>query len=425
MKKKTISILLGTMLVLSACGSTATNDGASGTADSSALESTNEETESGSADSEVDSEPSETEGETDVEAKSEDGGDEEIAEDESSEKEIPYVTTAEMSNDLFAITMPDDLEGLYEGIVTDDTIEIYDKESVDAGFGGFIFGIQAIPYDSGAMGGMTVKIGELSNENAEIYDVVKFYPTEVQWDFDAETPPENYEKIEAAVDNILENNITGVGGFTYNKDAGTKGEDLYNNVLAKYVKAANENWEADQFEQADMSPEFYYSSNTAGKDMLSNIGYSYFDLNKDGVDELFLGTMEEEDSEFKGVVYDVYTITNHEPTHVISGTARNRYFCDDNFLYNEYSSSAFDYGLDAYNLESSTNDLIYQFGYKYDENKDAENPWFVSYDGEEFEPTDEANYTESTESATTGFIRFDYTPLADNEDAVAAAELDN
>ena len=323
-------------------------------------------------------------------------------------------TVNEYSNDLLKIQIPDDIADLVKVDVEDDKISVYDRESADAGFGGLVFTVWARPVDSGMGGGPYVKIGELSNENADIYEVVKGYATEIQWDYNLADMPANFAKIYDSAEGII-NGMTGNNGYTFIPGAGTKGEDLYNSVLSKYVTAKNKNWDASRYEAELMSSEFY---NTP----LEAIGYAYLDVNLDGIDELFVGEFGEDD--LKGVVYDIYTMVKGKPAHVISGSARNRFYAhSDGLIVNEWSGGAALSGFDVYNLEADSIELVYQWGYKYDGYEDEDKPWFKSYDGNEYESVTEEDAKEAYMIGDK-YVRFDYKRLSDNTDAIAAAQYE-
>ncbi|MBP5413670.1 MAG: hypothetical protein ILN61_00260, partial [Lachnospiraceae bacterium] len=323
-------------------------------------------------------------------------------------------TVNEYSNDLLKIQIPDDIADLVKVDVEDDKISVYDRESADAGFGGLVFIVWARPVDSGMGGGPYVKIGELSNENADIYEVVKGYATEIQWDYNLADMPANFAKIYDSAEGII-NGMTGNNGYTFIPGAGTKGEDLYNSVLSKYVTAKNKNWDASRYEAELMSSEFY---NTP----LEAIGYAYLDVNLDGIDELFVGEFGEDD--LKGVVYDIYTMVKGKPAHVISGSARNRFYAhSDGLIVNEWSGGAALSGFDVYNLEADSIELVYQWGYKYDGYEDEDKPWFKSYDGNEYESVSEEDAKEAYMIGDK-YVRFDYKRLSDNSDAIAAAQYE-
>ena len=322
------------------------------------------------------------------------------------------------SNKYFEITVPESIMDLAEIEVEDDVINVYDKESKDAGFGGHILTLWAVPVPKEYAGGPYRKIGELSKGD-DTCDMIRGEATEIQWDYNLEDMPENFKKVNDSVDDII-SSIKGANGYEYADGAGTKGADLYPSVLAKYVTAVNEEWDANKYEEEGMSAQFFEVTQYADGDKLAAIGFAYQDINCDGVDELFVGEFGDDD--WKGIIYDVYTIVDGKPAHVISGTARDRYFnYDNNFLVNEWSSGADSSGIDVYALMSNDTELVYQFGYKYDGYEDEKNPWFSTYDAKEYEKIDEDTYNSSTSRITDAYVRFDYTPLSENEDALSLA----
>ena len=161
------------------------------------------------------------------------------------------------------------------------------------------------------------------------------FATELQWDMEeSEEMPEDFAKLSGIGYEVAEN-ITGVNGATYVYGAGTSGEDLYGDIVDLYKKAIDEGWDASKYEENNMSPEFYNLSLEGA----NNIGFAYYDTDKDGIDELFVGTIK--DDELNGAIYDIYVMVDDEPTHVVSGTARDRYYIYNGaFVVNEYSGGA-------------------------------------------------------------------------------------
>ncbi len=327
-----------------------------------------------------------------------------------------------ISNKYFEITIPGSVAGIIDTDVSDDRIDIFDKESRDAGFGGLVVSIWAVAVPREFAGGPYTKIGELSNSEADSYDIVRGEATEVQWDYLLDNMPANFKKIHNSVDSILAS-ITGINGYSYFEGAGTKGADLYNNILAKYVIAVNEGWDANKYEAENMSPEFFAETENTEGNKLDAIGYAYQDINCDGIDELFVGTFGI--GAFEGVVYDVYTMIDHSPVHVVTGTSRNRYYDYDNgFICNEWSGGADSSGYDLYALMENDTEMVFQYGYKYDASADEKNPWFKTYDGQNYEKITEEEFNDAY-AMENSFVRFKYTPLSSNQDAIALAEYDS
>ena len=308
-----------------------------------------------------------------------------------------------VKNGLFSITIPEQFKGQYITKIKKDKISVYDIDSKNAGFGGFAFGIGAFknPADHAELPGGK-KIGELRDKKGVLYDIVLKYPTDVQYDYTKNVnPPDSYKSLYELGKNV---EIQGVRGKTYFKNQGMKGEDLYKDILIKHTKALNERWDSIKLEQEDMS----YMYNLTDK-----IGYIYFDINGDGIDELLIGEIA--DGDWKGVIYDIYTMVDRKPKHVISGGTRNRYYvCNDSFICNEYSSGANESGIRVSILVENSTILFPQVTFKYDGYTNKNKPWFMSYgngvNDDRWENVDEKTYKER-KAIFEKYERFDYIPL--------------
>ncbi|MBQ7563264.1 MAG: hypothetical protein IJT16_04665 [Lachnospiraceae bacterium] len=313
------------------------------------------------------------------------------------------------ANKLFSMQLPKETAGTYKAETTDNSISIYDKEASEAGFGGFAFSVQACSSPLEYAGGMSKKVGELTAKDGTLYDIVAEYPSDVQYDYTKNTEgmPASYAALYNGADAIIQT-IQGVDG-TFVYGAGTKGEELYPDVLAKHVQAINEGWDAERLESENMSSMYYAMSMSDEGSVLDRTGYAYFDVNQDGIDELLIGEIGED--EWKGTIYDVYTMVNREPAHVVSGWDRSRYFAlDTGMLVNEYSGGAMESGWDTYDIEPNTTNLMPQLMLKYDGYEDEEKPWFVSYDdGETWEGVTEEEFEARK---PVNYVRFDFTPLS-------------
>lgn len=308
-----------------------------------------------------------------------------------------------IKNSLFSVTIPKELNGVYEIKKEKDRISVYHKESKKAGFGGFAFGIKAYknPADHATLPGGK-KIGELKSKRGTLYDIVLKYPTDVQYDYTkGVNAPATYKQL-YDLGNVV--NIQGVKGSTYFEAQGTKGEDLYKEVLKKHITAIKEKWDSIKLEQENMS----YMYNLTDK-----IGYVYYDLNADGIDELLIGEIA--DGAWKGIIYDIYTMVNRKPKHVVSGGSRNRYYaCDNTFVCNEYSSGAKESGVRVFILVENSTELFPQVSFKYDGYTNPKNPWFLSYgneiNGDKWENVSEATFKER-KKVFEKYERFDFLPL--------------
>lgn len=319
-----------------------------------------------------------------------------------------------VKNKMFSFVMPEELKGFYQAIIKKDKIEIYHIDSKKAGFGGFAFGIKAYknPADHATLPG-SYKLGELRNRKGVLYDIVLKQPTDVQYDYTKNYVPDTY-KIMYDFGNFVD--IQGIKGAQYFKAQGTKGKDLYKNILEKHITAIKEQWDSTKLENENMSYMYnVIAQNHEINNVLNKIGYTYYDTNADGIEELLIGEIADGNS--KGIIYDIYTMVDRKPAHVISGGTRNRYFvCDETFICNEYSSGALESGLRVYSLLENSTELFGQVGFKYDGYKNKNKPWFLTYgsfvDSEnEWKNIDEKTFYERRKTLE-GYQRFDFIPLS-------------
>lgn len=317
-----------------------------------------------------------------------------------------------IKNQLFSISMPKKLNRQYVKRIKKDRIEIFDKASKKSGFGGFAFGIKAYknPSDHATLPGGK-KLGELTDKKGNLYDIVLKHPTDVQYDYTKNTQvPEPFKTLYELGDSIT---IQGMKGAEYFQNQGTRGEDLYKEILKKHVAAINEKWDSIKLESEDMSYMYNVLNDDKGN-VLDKVGYVYYDVNGDGIDELFIGEIAQ--GNWKGIIYDIYTMVDRKPEHVASGGARNRYFvCDDFFICREYSSSAQESGVVVYDLVENSTQLYPQVSFKYDDYANKTKPWFISY-GNEFDEDKWENVSEETfeerKEIFERYNRFDFIPLS-------------
>ncbi len=318
----------------------------------------------------------------------------------------------EVSNKLFTITLPDAAVGKFVTDITDNRTAVYDKEAKEAGYGGYAFDVAAYKGPSEYAGGMDKKVGEFTSEDGTLYDIVMQFPSDVQYDYTKyeNGMPESYALLYDGAEDIVKTlkGADGKGEFIWG--AGAKGDGLYDDVIEKHIKAIKEGWDANRLEEENMSPE-YYALSKSGEDVLGKTGYAYFDVNHDGVEELFIGHIT--DGEGKGMAYDIYTIVDRKPAHVLSGTTRDGYYAlKSGLLVNEYYSGADEHGWKMYDIEPNTTNLLDQVYLKIDGYENKEKPWFVSYDnGETWENETEQEF-EDYKKNFSDYNRFDFTPFS-------------
>lgn len=326
------------------------------------------------------------------------------------EKKLQANNDKKFSNKLFSVTMPQSVSGTYTVKKRKNGIYIYDKVSKKAGFGGFAFGIRAYkePSEYAMMPGGR-KIGELQAKKRELYDIVLIQPTDVQFDY-VHDNKKTYMPLYQLAENIHQK-IEGKNENIYCDKQGTLGEEMYGEIIKKHITAIKEKWTSEKLEKENMSYMYNVLAQT-NKNVLDKVGYAFYDANGDGIEELVIGEIA--DGEWKGVVYDIYTMVNREPAHVVSGGTRNRYFvCDEVFICNEYSSGALESGMRVYDIVANSNELFPQVGFKYDGYANPKNPWFLSYNfaNDEWDNVSEQKYNERKKTFAK-YVRFDYIPLS-------------
>ncbi len=395
--KKSLLLTLGCAIVLAGCGAANTTETAE-TQTEATTEVTAEENATDAASgtaSEEEATPEDEaspEEETSSEEKTSSLAESEENSDSASNNEEEELTPDEngvVSNGFISITMPAECEGTYIATSFENSINIYDKASSEAGFGGFIFNVCTTDsYEN--LGGMKTKTGELTDSDGKLYQVYISYPSDVQWDYTAgEEMPESYATI---YDNAREIAATlqTVNGGTYSDGAGTKGEDIFGEYVKEIITTIENAKDASELEAAELSPMYYsITQGDEAKDPMEAIGVCYADINVDGIDEMVIGDMETNE------IYDVYTTVDGKPAHVISGYNRD--------YFKIYSAGIIEYVLESagvtvtnsYDIINNTTEMFPQVSLKVDETADAEDMWSASYDeGETWESITEEDYNE-------------------------------
>ncbi len=327
-----------------------------------------------------------------------------------------YVEDTVISSELLTIKMPDEFKGKFLASVDGDIISFFDKESNEAGYGGFAFSVAVDKDNTLIPGGMYTKVGEIVTADGQFYNVCKGYPSEIQWDstkYNDITEAVDYNKLYEAADDIISTAQANDGG-TFMYGAGTSGEELYAYTVSKYIEALSNGWDANKFEEEGLSPEFYAIAQAEGDSALDKIGFVYKDITNDGVDELLVGPVS--DSDEPSVIYDIYTIVDRQPALAVSGTARDRYYgLSYGGVANAFSGGAEENGVKVYNIEPNSTELMHQYTIKYDAYTDAKNPWFINYSDDEdsFEAMTEDEYNSRINMLEEEYLKLDYTPLSE------------
>lgn len=358
--KRLVAAVIGTVIVFTGCGNSGSGESVS-TVTGSTVEASGET---------AASETSEADSTENVasESTAENFG---VSEDEefSLGEELTPDDNGVISNGFITITMPKEYEGKYLAYGNGTDINIYDRESNEAGFGGFAFGI-SVTDEFSEYGGMRTKIGELTESDGKLYHILLSYPSDVQWDYvNNKDMPETYGGLYENAREIA-SSITSADGGSYEDGAGTRGEDIYGDLVKEIADKIENAGSAEELEAGNLSPVYYEV-----KDPLETMGFCYTDFNLDGVDEMVIGDVETKE------IYDVFAAIDGKAAHVISGNPED-YFKVYGSTLAEYTSDS-DGGnvIRTHDLLPNSDELFFQYALKSNETEGSGDKWSVSYDG--------------------------------------------
>lgn len=302
--------------------------------------------------------------------------------------------------------MPSDTKNTYTAEKRDNGIYFCEKVSKKTGMSGFAFGLKIYknPNDYITADG-NKKIGELTDKNGNVYDMVLVRPTDVNYG-DGEKIQQDFTRLYDFGD-VVGENIKGINGSVYYNNRGMKGEDLYGEILNKYKTAITERWDSSKCSTEGLYS-FYMLTSKLGKKSLKKIGYTYYDINGDGIDELLIGEITKGKS--KGIIRDIYTMVNRKPKQVTDGKF---FICNERYLWSEFNLKPKETTTIIYFLKKNSTEIIPYIIFKQDDNKNVKNPYAVTY-GVYGKPgfITKKEFNER-KNAYNDFKRFDYTPFSE------------
>ncbi len=195
----------------------------------------------------------------------------------------------------------------------------------------------------------------------------------------------------------------------YEKDKAKIAGSLYDDIIQQYAVAVYENWDPGTLQMNGLS---YLCGMSYDDDSMNRIGYYLHDVDKNGVDELFIG--EKFTADYKPSIYQVYTVADGELKLLIEGGERDRYYLSkDDTFYNEGSSSAssyavFHFNMDAFGALSPVDGVIYDGS--------AAGPYFSTvtcdWDITKAKPVDQTYFDNYVSKAEGAYVNIGYTPLS-------------
>lgn len=167
-------------------------------------------------------------------------------------------------------------------------------------------------------------------------------------------------------------------------------EIMYGNTLSLYKKALFEEWEFDVLEENKLNYMCRYHKGTG----LDDIGYTFYDINSDGIEELIVG-------EIEGLIFDVYTYQNEQVILIAQSGERNRYdICKDGIMPTIVSGGATTTFYIFYVLEAGASELKYLECVALNFDLDLDNPYFYTTK----DPYDETLYTHIDEETANNIM---------------------
>ncbi len=189
---------------------------------------------------------------------------------------------------------------------------------------------------------------------------------------------------------------------------------LYDEIIQKYAVAVYEQWDPNELESARLS---YLAGLDYENDPMNRIGYYLYDVDKDGIQELFIG--ENDIGDYRTSIYQVYTVTDGERRIVLEGGERDRYYLGkDDTIYNEGSGSASNYVLFHYKMEGPYKQLYPIDGVVYESSlvDPAKGPYFsaptCNWDVTNAKQVDQAYFDGFVNKAESNYANIRYTPLS-------------
>jgi predicted small lipoprotein YifL len=154
---------------------------------------------------------------------------------------------------------------------------------------------------------------------------------------------------------------------------------VYHQQIERYHTAISQQWDESAYFDHEMSvlAAHYYDEKS-----LDNIGFTFMDLDGDGIWELIIGAIK--NAERDPLIFEIWALKNDEPVMIAQSGSNNRYYLqysqedDAWYVANEGSNGAANSA--TYYLMLIDGKLEVMQGIVYDAMADQENPWFMAYD---------------------------------------------
>ncbi|MCM1082847.1 MAG: hypothetical protein NC393_04020 [Clostridium sp.] len=247
--------------------------------------------------------------------------------------------------------------------------------------------VMAITFILGTLVYSFVAIASKNNSNTEKH---KKETEEQSTEQTTEQPSEQTTEQEKTTEQLTETQQTTEAQQTTETVQQLSPETRYGSILNLYKRALSEAWDMDILMENGLNYMCMYHKGTG----LNDVGYTFYDINLDGIEELIVGD--------EGYIFDVYTYQDNQVMLVAQSGERIRYgICENGVISLLASGGAARTYYVYYMLEPNAGELnlIECIAFNFDLNPD--NPYF--YTTSDFE--DETLYTQIDEETADEIMR--------------------
>lgn len=192
---------------------------------------------------------------------------------------------------------------------------------------------------------------------------------------------------------------------------------VYAPILDNYAKVLCGDAEPDEMMENGLNILCLYAGEEEGPATANDVGYCLLDLDGNGVKELVIGSCNA-NSWVSLVMFEVYTVENGQPVLVCESWERClRTLSSEGYIVSDGSSGAAETTVERSRIGADGKTLEFVDSVVYDEEMNAQNPWFHVVMGQqgtpEYIPVTEAEAKAMLDTFGTVSTELLYTPFAD------------
>ena len=219
---------------------------------------------------------------------------------------------------------------------------------------------------------------------------------------------ENTENVENTENSEEESAYSALGSTLSLEDL----DPAYQAIVQDYRSMITDNWDWEKIYEDNYSTTIRNMGGT-----IDQVGYTLYDLDGDGQEELLIGETDTELPQNR-IIFDAYMLENGQAKQLFVSQERSLYYLVEEedgvvLIANEGSNGAANSGWCYYTVENG--DLVVQQMVLYDAMTDEQNPWFLAYDDSwdtsTAEHIDEKKGQGIIDSYTGSYAKLPWTPL--------------